>query len=151
MKSPSTYHPWEVSGTLREEARAEKRIALRFTSPTTFRTGDVNLLFPLPVSVFGSYLRRWEAFSPIPMVEGVRGFVAEHVVAERYDLETRVVRYGNFQVNGFTGVCHYRVLRGDEVLMRAVNVLADFALFSGTGQKTTQGLGQTKRVRGRGS
>ena len=132
---------------LYQEARADKRIVLHFASPTTFRTGDVNLLFPLPMSVFGSYLRKWEAFSPIPMVEGLLEFVAEQVVAEQYDLETRVVRYGNFQVNGFTGVCHYRVLGEDEELLRAVNVLADFALFAGTGQKTTQGLGQTRRVR----
>jgi CRISPR-associated endoribonuclease Cas6 len=135
---------------LYDEARTDERITLRFASPTTFRTGDVNLLFPLPVSVFGSYLRKWEAFSPIPIVEGVMDFVTEQVVAERYDLETRVVRYGNFQVNGFTGVCHYRVLRGDKVLTRVVNVLADFALFAGTGQKTTQGLGQTKRIRSSG-
>ncbi|MFQ6059156.1 MAG: CRISPR system precrRNA processing endoribonuclease RAMP protein Cas6 [Anaerolineae bacterium] len=136
---------------LYEEARAEERIVLRFASPTTFRTGDVNLLFPLPVSVFGSYLRKWGAFSPIPLVEGgLLDFVAEQVVAERYELETRVVRYGNFQVNGFVGVCHYRVLGGDPERVRAVNVLADFALFAGTGQKTTQGLGQTKRIRGPG-
>jgi len=129
-----------------DEAQAKKRIALRFASPTTFRTGDVNLLFPLPLSVFGSYLRKWEAFSPISMDDGLRDFVAEQVVAERYELETKVVRYGNFQVNGFTGVCRYRVLGGDEALMWAVNVLAGFALFAGTGQKTTQGLGQTRRV-----
>ncbi len=129
------------------EARADDRIGLRFASPTTFRTGDVNLLFPLPVSVFGSYLRKWEAFSPVPLEDGLLDFVAEQVVAERYELETQVVRYGNFQVNGFVGVCHYRVLGGGPERVRAVNALADFALFAGTGQKTTQGLGQTKRVR----
>jgi CRISPR-associated endoribonuclease Cas6 len=132
---------------LYEQARADDCIALRFASPTTFRTGDVNLLFPLPMSVFGSYLRKWEAFSPISMEDGLLDFIAGQVVAERYELQTRVVQYGNFQVNGFTGVCHYRVLGGDGELVRAVNVLADFALFAGTGQKTTQGLGQTKRVR----
>lgn len=135
---------------LYEEARADDRIALRFATPTAFRSGDVNLLFPLPASVFGSYLRKWEAFSPIWMEDGLLDFIGERVVAERYEMETRVVRYGSFQVNGFVGVCHYRVMGGDPERVRAVNALADFALFAGTGQKTTQGLGQTKRVQSPG-
>lgn len=133
---------------LYEEARTVDRLTIHFASPTTFRTGDMNLLFPLPMSVFGSYLRKWEAFSPIPMEDGLLDFIAEQVVAERYELETRVVHYGNFQINGFTGICNYRVLEGNEQLVRAVNTLADFALFAGTGQKTTQGLGQTRRIPG---
>lgn len=129
-------------------ARADvsERIALEFVSPTTFRVGDVNLLFPLPVSVFGGLLRKWQAFAPIGLPEELETFIAERVVTERYRLETRVVRYDNHQYNGFVGTCQYRVLSGDGDLVRPINALADLALFTGIGQKTTQGLGQSRRI-----
>lgn len=130
-----------------EEARTERQIALEFASPTTFRQGDVNLLFPLPVSVFGSYLRRWQTFAPVKIAEeGLLDFVEEYVVAERYELQTKVVSYGEFQFNGFVGVCQYRVFGNDPARVKVLNTLADFALFAGTGQKTPQGMGQTRRL-----
>jgi CRISPR-associated endoribonuclease Cas6 len=135
-------------GQLVDRASADIRISLEFTSPTTVRQGDVNLLFPLPVSVFGGYLRRWQAFSPVALeADDLLDFVAKAVVAERYELATRIVSYGEHQFNGCVGVCQYRVLSRDEDQIRVLNTLADFALFSGTGQKTTQGLGQTRRTR----
>jgi len=133
---------------LYDEASTERRIRLRFASPTTFRTGDVNLLFPLRGSVFGSYVRKWEAFSGVRLSADLMDFVAEHVVVERHKLETKVVSYGRrAQFNGFVGTCQYRVLADGRDKIREVNMLADFALFAGTGQKTTQGMGQTRRVR----
>ena len=130
-----------------ERAQPEPRIALEFASPTTFRQGEANLLFPLPASVFGSYWRRWQAFSPIPLDgEALLAFVEEAVVAERYELATRIVSYGEHQFNGCVGTCQYRVLGNNPSYARHLNALADFALFCGTGQKTTQGLGQTRRL-----
>jgi CRISPR-associated endoribonuclease Cas6 len=137
---------------LYDEAAMERRIRLHFASPTTFRTGDVNLVFPLKYNVFGSYLRKWKAFSPVSLSADLLDFVADHVVAERHRLETKVVSYNRrAQYNGFVGMCQYRILADDRDMIREVNALADFALFAGTGQKTTQGLGQTKRVRSEGS
>lgn len=133
--------------SLMELAQAADRIKLEFVSPTTFRQGDVNLLFPLPESVFGSYLRRWNALAPVELDQArVLDAVAAHVVAERYELRTRVVPYGVAQYNGFVGYCQYRILSQDTETRRVLNLLADFALFAGTGQKTTQGMGQTRRV-----
>ncbi|MFN8499546.1 MAG: CRISPR system precrRNA processing endoribonuclease RAMP protein Cas6 [Anaerolineae bacterium] len=130
-----------------EGARPEPRITLEFASPTTFRQGEVNLLFPLPASVFGSYWRRWQAFAPLKLDdEALLAFVEESVVVERYDLATRIVSYGEHQFNGCVGTCQYRVLGNNPAYARQLNALADFALFCGTGQKTTQGLGQTRRI-----
>lgn len=127
-------------------ARTERRIALEFKSPTTFRTGDQNLLFPLPSSVFGSYARKWRGHAPALLPADLDSFVQRAVAAERYRLETAVVSYGKHQFNGFVGECHFRILEDSPVHTLALNVLADFALFAGTGQKTTQGLGQTRRL-----
>ncbi|MDW8318518.1 MAG: CRISPR-associated endoribonuclease Cas6 [Anaerolineae bacterium] len=128
------------------EARPADRVTLRFASPTTFRTGDMNLLFPLPVSVFGSLARKWQAFCATPLPPHLEEFLAGQVAAERYRLETQVVSYGGHQFNGFVGDCQFRVLHSDPAYRKAVNVLAAFALFAGVGQKTTQGLGQARRL-----
>lgn len=128
-------------------ARPETRIELEFTTPTAFRQGKMNLLFPLPSNVFGSYLQRWQAHSPIALDdEGLLDFIREYVVAERYTLETRVIPYDDAQYNGFVGTCAYRVLSDDAGHLKTLNTLAAYSLFSGTGLKTTQGMGQTRRI-----
>jgi len=132
------------------EAAPADRVTLRFGSPTTFRTGDMNLLFPLPTSVFGSLARKWEAFCAAALPANLDSFLFDHVAAERYELETQVVHYGGHQFNGFVGDCQFRLLHPDPLYSRTVAVLADFALFAGVGQKTTQGLGQTRRVSAQG-
>ena len=128
------------------EASPADRVTLRFASPTTFHTGDMNLLFPLPTSVFGSLARKWEAFCATALPANLDDFIVGQVAAERYELETQVVSYGGHQFNGFVGDCQFRLLHKDPVYCRAINALAGFALFAGVGQKTTQGLGQTRRI-----
>lgn len=110
-----------------QEARPDQQITLQFASPTAFKQGDTSLLFPLPVSVFGGYLRKWQAFCDIPLPADLLDFAQEHVVAERYELRTRMVPYGEFDLHGFVGTCSYRVLRDDPERVHALNVLADFA------------------------
>ncbi len=128
------------------EASTADRVMLRFASPTTFRTGDMNLLFPLPTSVFGSLTRKWEVFCATALPANLDAFIADQVAAERYELETQVVSYGGHQFNGFVGDCQFRLLHKDPVYCQAINALAGFALFAGVGQKTTQGLGQVRRI-----
>lgn len=130
------------------EAPPTDRVTLRFSSPTTFRTGDMNLLFPLPTSVFGSLARKWEAFCATALPTNLEEFIASQIAAERYELATEVVRYGGHQFNGFVGDCQFRLLHNDPLYGRMINALAGFALFGGVGQKTTQGLGQTQRIEG---
>jgi CRISPR-associated endoribonuclease Cas6 len=132
------------------EAPPVDRVTLRFSSPTTFRTGDMNLLFPLPTSVFGSLARKWAAFCATALPANLDEFLLEQVAAERYELATQVVHYGGHQFNGFVGDCQFRLLHKDPLYGRALNALAGFALFAGIGQKTTQGLGQARRLEGWG-
>ena len=130
-----------------EEAGISDKLILEFKSPPTFRQGKVQLLYPLPENVFGSYMRRWNGTATVELDSSkISDAAVEHVVAERYRLETRVMPYGEAQYNGFLGYCQYRILTDDLETRRVFNLLADFALFAGTGQKTTQGMGQTRRL-----
>ncbi|MFQ5813175.1 MAG: CRISPR-associated endoribonuclease Cas6 [Anaerolineae bacterium] len=129
------------------QQRGEAReIRLRFYSPTAFKTGDVSLLFPLARSVFGSYRRSWDEFAGIPLSDDLIEFTEEKVVASRYDLKTRVLHAGGYPLIGFVGTCTYRIMDREPIKVEELNTLANFALFAGTGMKTTQGMGQTRRI-----
>ena len=59
-----------------------------------------------------------------------------------------MINFGNYQETGFTGQCSFilsDVLSMEQV--QHINALADFAVYSGVGAKTTMGMGQTRRIK----
>ena len=133
-------------------AGAETRIRLRFLSPTSFRSHEMHYPLPDPSLVYQSWLNRWNEFAPNEARINVAllDIVAAHVAVGRYDLRTEMVDLGgNRKVVGFVGTVQYNVIRagmiGGEWLQR-LNLLADYAAFCGTGHKTAQGMGQTRRI-----
>jgi CRISPR-associated endoribonuclease Cas6 len=128
-------------------AQPESNITLRFASPTTFKQRGLNLMFPIPANVFHSYRERWNAFTPYPVDEGFIPWAEQNVAVEAHHLQTRMIWFGEFQLHGFTGWCRFTTKDKDAARLKQLNALADFAFFCGTGQKTTQGMGQTRRIR----
>jgi CRISPR-associated endoribonuclease Cas6 len=135
-----------------DSASAKRHIELEFLSPTAFRSGGKrNVVFPQPELVFGSYLNRWQAFSPVKLDDSISSWLSKIVVA-RYRLETRILHFGSYQEVGFTGRCRFELDKNTpEEAVVALNALTDFAFYSGTGAKTTMGMGQTRRYNERGS
>jgi CRISPR-associated endoribonuclease Cas6 len=129
-----------------EQAQPSTDITLRFASPTTFSQRGLNLMFPLPFNVFYSYREKWNAFTRLPIDDEFAAWVEQHVAVEAHELRTRMMWFSEFQKHGFTGWCRYTVKDRDAQRLKQLNALADFAFFSGTGQKTPQGLGQTRRL-----
>jgi CRISPR-associated endoribonuclease Cas6 len=76
--------------------------------------------------------------------------VGAHVAVGRYDLRTELVDLGtNWKIVGFVGAVKFNVLKAHKIgtdWLERLNILADYAAFCGTGHKTAQGLGQTKRI-----
>ena len=136
---------------LASDARSDTRIQVRFLSPTSFRSHEMHYPLPDPFLIYQSWLNRWNEFAPQEQRINVAllDIVAAHVAVGRYDLRTEMVDLGrNRKVIGFVGMVQYNVIRagkiGDEWLRR-LNLLADYARFCGTGHKTAQGMGQTRR------
>jgi len=74
---------------------------------------------------------------------------SDRIVVARYRLETHILNFGSYQEVGFTGRCRYELDKNTpEEVAHALNALADFAFYCGTGAKTTMGMGQTKRLLG---
>lgn len=146
-------HPWAAQTTyealsapwLLARQRPGRRLRLRFTSPTTFRTRGMHLPLPLPELVFGSLLNRWNAFAPVRLPEEVRRFAAECLAITRYRLQSRAtpVKEGGVRM-GAVGWVEYLALNPDRYWLSLVHLLAEFALYAGVGAGTTMGLGQAR-------
>ncbi len=128
-------------------------ITLEFMTPTAFHVYGMAYVLPDPVRVFESYLAQWNLFSPSALrIAGAwLDWLRQSVVISRHRLETSVLRFDTHSQIGFIGLVSFSIPRarvaatGDEPL-RILNCLADFAFFCGTGHKTAQGMGQTRRV-----
>lgn len=131
-----------------EGASGERKLAMAFLSPTTFRTkGERNTLFPEPARVLGSLLSRWNAYAPSDLALHFGESVVAGVRLSAYRLSTRMLDFGSYQEQGFCGQATYSLGEGmspDEV--RAVQALGAFAFYSGIGAKTTMGMGQATRI-----
>ncbi len=151
-------HPWAgraAYGDLVQQytlapGRPARGVVLRFVSPTLFRSSGRDVPLPLPPSVFGSYLRKWNAFSPLSLPQESRRYAEERVALGRFKLRSHLVSFeqgGKGAHVGFTGEVRFRFLTGDAYWTRVMTLLAGYAFWAGTGYRTTAGLGQTQAVR----
>jgi CRISPR-associated endoribonuclease Cas6 len=132
------------------ELPIERRIALSFVSPTSFRHRGHHLPLPNPVNLFHSYLRRWNQFSeilvePDPFLDWIDSYVS----LSRHDIQSSKIAAGKRgSVTGFTGSIELTLsatgAQRHPDFARLYTALAHYAPYCGTGHKTTFGLGQTR-------
>lgn len=150
-------HPWAGFATLEDlqkrlDEPAPASIALEFHSPTSFSLGKKEgekeryELIPYPRLVFGNLARAWKALSGEDLVAAVERYAEANVRLVMHRLERKVIRLQNHPQLGSVGRVEYRLIRPEDTLARALNLLADLAFFSGVGRKTAQGMGMTRRV-----
>ncbi|MFZ5809610.1 MAG: CRISPR system precrRNA processing endoribonuclease RAMP protein Cas6 [Chloroflexota bacterium] len=122
-----------------------RRVRLMFTSPTTFKSENRHVPLPLPKLVFGSLLERWNAFAPLAFVPETRRYIEACLMVSRYELKTQSVKLkdGGTRV-GMTGWVDFGTTNYDRYWMSIIATLGRFALFSGVGAGTGQGLGQCR-------
>lgn len=166
-------HAWAGNGSYQglidRQANSDpaKTIRLSFLSPTTFRSQSVNVPLPTPSLVFGSLLTRWMTFTSHRLIDlpqdQVTAFINHHVLISQHHIRTQLVRgkQGGKEI-GFVGEVVYELARTSDYLQkndpsleallkqehlwfaRTIDLLADFAVYSGVGRKTTTGMGMVK-------
>lgn len=144
-------HPW--AGALDPHALAQRCLldntapdswSFTFETPTTFHGEHGHLPFPLPYPLLGSWLRRWEAFGPVPLPEEVGEAAREGLGVSSYRLKTVPVRERRRLVIGCVGDLQLRALVLQPLERAAVDLLARYAFWAGSGHHTTQGFGMTR-------
>ena len=143
-------HPWAAAASYQELFDGSladpppETLSLRFCSPTTFRTREGNLPFPLPALVFRTLVQKWNLFAPIDL----GGFLAALETAVRvqaYHCQTHRLHLGRHGEVGFTGTACFDLRGlGDPLLAKVAGCLGAYAFYGGIGAKTTMGFGQAR-------
>ena len=136
---------------LAQQASSASAVCLQFQSPTSFSRQGMHYPLPDPVLVFTSYRSRWNAFAPEPLhiADHWLDWLTESIAISDVRLSTQRVAYGDlYQQVGMVGEVRFVVTgKSSQADGRAqLCTLADYAWFCGTGHKTTQGMGQTRRI-----
>lgn len=129
-------------GRLATQAPASE-FSFSFLSPTTFRSGDRCMPFPLPTLVFGHYRRIWRTFGPPELCPDV-DLKEAGLVIRAFDLRTRDVVIRSHRYTGFVGEITFGTDRLSDQARSALAALAALAEFAGTGANTTAGMGSTR-------
>ena len=139
------------------------QLTLAFLSPTSFESNNLHIPLPLPNLVFGSLVDRWNRFSPLlKLAPELRQQLLDTVAISQYELRSAVVPqksgadgrssgatplhigaegYVTYIIAGKTHDHHLTV-----ELTNKLQTLANFAMYSGVGVKTTTGMGQCRRI-----
>lgn len=151
-------HPWAGYSSWEElacRARPGPEVTLEFASPSAFSFGQQAwgkkiIVLPEPRLVFGSLVRSWNRLAPAPLQVDARAldsYLEEHVVVKRVaDLSTQMLRFAKSPQVGFVGQVTFGLMADNDIARLQLNMLADFAFYSGVGMKTTMGMGQCRRV-----
>ncbi|MEM7552982.1 MAG: CRISPR-associated endoribonuclease Cas6 [Cyanobacteria bacterium P01_A01_bin.84] len=146
--TPQSTQPWANACTytqLYEQASdSEGIISLNFATPTAWRQGKYDTTLPTRESVFKSLLSRWNKYSNIEF----ENLNIDCIFPSFINIHTEIVPDSRSKFIGIVGEVSYRIM-GDvkAIQIKQINALADFALYSGIGRKTTMGMGMGRRVR----
>lgn len=141
----TTYETLAAS-QLTQSGTPQRKATLHFASPTSFKSQGMNVPVPMPGFVFGSLVERWNTFSSVTLSPEMRRFGQEMVAISRYKLQSVPVvqKKGALRMGG-VGEVTYVALGGDRYWHGVMQMLADFARYSGVGVQTATGMGQTRR------
>ena len=148
IKQVAISHPPSTYAKLLK-TRTAKNLTLSFISPTSFRKSGHHFPLPVPVNLFHSYLRRWNQFAADKYdADSFLAWIDKNVFIVRHQIETTKVAGGKRGfVTGFIGAIELNLARGSNEnpeYIRLYKALGQYAVYCGTGHKTTFGLGQTR-------
>jgi hypothetical protein len=124
---------------LRTGAGSVSAFRMSFQSPTFFRRGSRQMVFPLPSSVLNSLRRQWVAHAP-QLVPHELSDTSE-LLATQFSGQTVTVVLDRARWTGFVGEVDY-VLGGRSVAdERVVGCLLSAARFTGVGSMVAYGFG----------
>ncbi len=147
LGTPQSTQPWAnaISYTQLYDRASEsnRQIDLSFCTPTAFRQSNYDCALPTRELVFNSLIKRWNQYSGIELSKTL----VEHIFPSFFDIRTEIVADSRSKFIGCVGAMNFRILGDVEPLViKQINALADFAIYSGVGRKTTMGMGMMRRL-----
>jgi len=122
---------------------------IRFLSPTSFKKGEISVHFPLPINFFQRPILVWERFAPeeLTLPNNLHRWLSTKVTVTEHEINTVKVKLSNqLTFTGFVGDVKFHAIKGPNDFLNAFQQLTDLSTFSGTGHKTTMGMGVVVRL-----
>ena len=147
LGTPQSTQPWANATNYAQiyaDASDDNRlIAFSFATPTAFRQGQYDTALPTRECVFHSLLNRWNKYSGME----IDNLPLESIFPSFVDIRSEILADSRSKFIGIVGEVNYRLMGDIEPLaIKQINALADFALYSGIGRKTTMGMGMIRRL-----
>jgi CRISPR-associated endoribonuclease Cas6 len=147
LGTPQSTQPWanvcSYTQLYEQASDSHRLITLSFATPVAFRQGAYDTVMPVRESVFNSLLSRWNKYSGIEF----SNIPIESIYPSSLNIHTEAISNYDNKFIGCVGEVTYRILGDVEPMaIKQINALADFALYTGVGRKTTMGMGMTRRL-----
>lgn len=129
-------------------AKKDKSLSFKIVTPLAFKQGDSFLAFPMPDLFFKSIHKKWNKHSGLGFDDIYLDLIEKDVHISFYDLRTEQVK-DNLKIafTGCVGKITFKISnKASDKFIHYLNVLSDYAYFSGIGAKTTMGMGQLHRT-----
>jgi CRISPR-associated endoribonuclease Cas6 len=118
----------------------KRNIRLSFLTPTTFKQDGQYVLYPTKDLIMQSLTNKWNQQAKEFILEDM---IWDNCKISRYNLRSILYRLKGIRIQGFVGYVDLSFW-GSESIMRIGNMICNYANYSGTGIKTTLGMGGTK-------
>jgi len=147
LGTPQSTQPWanaiSYAQFYEQASESNRQIEFFFCTPTAFRQSNYDCALPTRDLVFNSLINRWNQYSGIELPKTL----VESIFPSFFNIRTEMVADSRSKFIGCIGAMNFRILGDVEPLViKQINALADFALYSGVGRKTTMGMGMLRRL-----
>jgi CRISPR-associated endoribonuclease Cas6 len=152
LGTPQSTQPWanaiSYAQLYEQSSDSNRQIEFAFCTPTAFRQSNYDCALPTRELVFNSLINRWNQYSGIELPKNL----IESIFPSFFDINTELVADSRSKFIGCVGAINFRLLGDvDPLVIKQINALANFALYSGVGRKTTMGMGMVRRLSTRNS
>ncbi|MEL6246966.1 MAG: CRISPR system precrRNA processing endoribonuclease RAMP protein Cas6 [Cyanobacteria bacterium J06648_16] len=143
-QQPLDWANWQTYQQLYESASDTRRdIHLQFMTPAVFRQGSYDSPLPTRDALFHSLRKRWNRFSGLVFAPSV----VNPIVPGEFNIHTVLVETTQSKIVGCLGQIDFNILgEVDQLTLKRINTLADFAFYAGVGRSNTHGMGITRRT-----
>ena len=110
-------------------------------TPLSFRSGGVQILFPLPELIIKSVLSIWNNFASTRIPQNLTD-CAKDIRVSGYELRTEMIKFSDYNIFGCRGRISFdlRLIKEEEHL-NYLKTLLLYSNYSGIGYKRTMGMG----------
>lgn len=128
--------------------KSSKYIDIEFLTPTAFKSNGEYINYPNINLFFSSIINKYDKSSDTTSIyeENMLNKLTEATSIVNYNLKTKRFYLENIKINGFIGKLTIKIT-GSKNITNLINMLIDFAQYSGVGIKCAIGMGALAKIK----